>query len=187
MFEYLEQLDVALFLIFNGLHSSFWDVVMYWFSEEITWVPLYAILLFGLYKKYGWKSLTLIIIGVVLTITLTDQLSVKAFKEVFVRFRPCHNMELQHLVHLVKNHCGGQYGFVSSHAANTFGLASFLCLLFSSNKLGLGLFIWATSVAYSRIYLGVHYPADIFVGALLGLSLGALTGKSTKWAIKKFA
>ena len=83
MLEYLEQLDVALFLILNGLHSSFWDVVMYWFSEEVTWVPLYAILLFGLYKKYGWKALLPIIVGVVLTITLTDQLSVKAFKEVF--------------------------------------------------------------------------------------------------------
>lgn len=187
MLEYIQQLDVELFLYLNGLHSNFWDVVMYWFSEEITWIPLYAVLLFGLYKKYGWKALLPVIVGVTLTITLTDQLSVKAFKEVFVRYRPCHNLEIQHLVHLVKNHCGGQYGFVSSHAANTFGLASFLCLLFSNNKLGLGLFIWAMAVAYSRIYLGVHYPADILGGALLGISLGSFTGIFTKIAINKFA
>ncbi|MDA9938275.1 phosphatase PAP2 family protein [Salibacteraceae bacterium] len=187
MFEYLEQLDVQLFLFLNGIHTNFWDVIMFWFSEEITWVPLYAVLLFGLYKKYGWKGLLPVVLGVTLTITLTDQLSVKAFKEVFLRYRPCHNLEIQHLVHLVINHCGGQYGFVSSHASNTFGLASFLCLLFSNKKLGLGLFIWALAVAYSRIYLGVHYPADILAGALLGVLIGTLTGNITGWAIKKLA
>lgn len=180
MLEYLEQLDVNLFLSLNALHSNFWDVIMYWFSEEITWIPLYAILLVGLFKKYGWKKLIPVVIGVALTITLTDQISVKAFKEVFERYRPCHNIEIQHLVHLVKNHCGGQYGFVSSHAANTFGLSAFLCLLFSNNKLGLGLMFWAAVVSYSRIYLGVHYPADILAGALLGILIGGLIGSVTK-------
>ena len=169
MLSYLEEIDRALFLALNGIHNDYGDFIMYWFSEEITWVPFYAILLFGLYKSYGLKNLVPIIIAVAVCITLTDQLSVKAFKEVFERYRPCHNTEIGQLVHLVKNHCGGQYGFVSSHSANTFGLAAFLSVLFGHRKIGIGLMLWAGVVSYSRIYLGVHYLSDIIGGGVLGI------------------
>ncbi len=186
MLSYLEEIDRALFLALNGIHNDYGDFIMYWFSEEITWVPFYAILLFGLYKSYGLKNLVPIIIAVAVCITLTDQLSVKAFKEVFERYRPCHNTEIGQLVHLVKNHCGGQYGFVSSHSANTFGLAAFLSVLFGHRKIGIGLMLWAGVVSYSRIYLGVHYPTDIIGGGILGLGIGVLIGFIVRnWIFKK--
>jgi undecaprenyl-diphosphatase len=101
---------------------------------------------------------------------ITDLASVHLFKNVFLRLRPCHEPALSGLVHLVNNRCGGSYGFVSSHAANTFGLAIMVLLLFKKLNpwIGYGMVIWAAMVSYSRIYLGVHYPGDILGGALLG-------------------
>lgn len=187
MLDVLEQIDRSIFLALNGLHSEYMDFIMYWISEEITWIPFYAILLFGLYRVFGTKGLIPIVIGVAITVTLTDQLSVRAFKEVFERYRPCHNLEIQHLVHLVKNHCGGQFGFVSSHAANTFGLAAFLSVMFRVRNLTIGLVFWAAVVSYSRIYLGVHYPSDILGGALLGMLIGFLSGSLSRIQAIKLA
>lgn len=181
MVALLEQVDRTLFLFLNGIHTPFFDEVMFWFSEEITWIPLYALLLFLLFRRLGWRATLLAVVLVALTITLTDQLSVKAFKNVFERYRPCHNLEIQHLVHIVKEHCGGQYGFVSSHAANTFGLATILGLLFESRKTKWWLLGWAAVVSYSRIYLGVHYPFDIIGGAILGILIGYFT-----YSLKRF-
>ena len=108
------------------------------------------------------------ILAAVLAIVLSDQISVHAFKEVFLRYRPCHNLVLQSQVHL-NGGCGGTYGFISSHAANTFALAMFLSLLFNGKIKYFTLFIlvWASFVSYSRIYNGVHYPADIACGAIV--------------------
>ena len=165
--EFIEQIDRFVFLFLNGINSPFWDTIMYWISHKYTWIPLYlAVLMYFIYKQKAKAIITIIMaVGV---IVLADQVSVSLFKNVFLRYRPCHNLEIQNLVHLVHKHCGGQYGFVSSHAANAFGFAIFSALVIQKKNITYGLIIWAIIVSYSRIYLGVHYPADILGGALLG-------------------
>jgi undecaprenyl-diphosphatase len=169
----LKEFDVQLFLYLNSKHNSFFDVIMYWVSHRFFWIPLYLFFLFLVFKQVG-KHIWLVIIFATLLILLSDQLSVHAFKEVFLRYRPCHNLIIQSQVHLLNNYCGGTYGFVSSHATNSFALAMFL-FLFLKNKIkhiGVFIFSWAALVSYSRIYSGVHYPADIVVGGILGMGIG---------------
>ncbi|MBL7883937.1 MAG: phosphatase PAP2 family protein, partial [Bacteroidia bacterium] len=167
--ESIKQLDTELFLYLNSKHTAFFDVVMYWASHKLFWIPLYSFFLYLAYKYFG-KKVWIVALTATIAIVLSDQISTQLFKNVFLRYRPCHNLLIQSQIHLNGN-CGGTYGFVSSHAANTFALATLLFLLFK-NKIkyfGIVIFSWASFVSYSRIYNGVHYPADISVGALLGI------------------
>lgn len=183
----IKEIDTELFLFLNNLHNSFFDSVMYWTSHKFFWVPLYVIFLFLAYKHYG-KRIWLVALSAILLIFLSDQLSVHAFKNIFLRYRPCHNLLIQSQIHM-NDACGGIYGFISSHAANTFALAFFLLLLFK-NKIkyfGPFIFIWACFVSYSRIYNGVHYPADVAVGAIVGMGIGALVFKIFQFANNKIS
>lgn len=174
MISTLNHIDTAIFLFLNSFHNSFWDFVMYWVSNKLIWVPLYAILVFFLIKKYKQKSIWILLFAALL-ITASDQISV-LIKNWIERPRPCHNDEINHLIHLVNNHCGGTYGFVSSHASNSFALAIFVSAFFKKNIwyfTPIAIF-WAALVSYSRIYLGVHYPGDVLAGAMLGTGLGFL-------------
>lgn len=171
MLEFLNNLDTQLFLFFNSFNSPVWDKIMWWISGSKSWIPMYLIIIAYIIYKFRWKAvITLVFIALV--VTLADQISVKAFKEVFQRLRPSHNPALEDLIHLVKNKKGGKFGFVSSHAANTFAVAFFLSLLFKYRYFSIFIFIWAAVVSYSRIYLGVHYPFDILGGAILGSIIG---------------
>ena len=170
----LNELDHQLFLFLNGLHADWLDLVMTFISSEMGWIPFYIVLLYLVFKKLGWRGLLFVVIGVAILITCSDQLSAHVFKPVFHRFRPCHDPLIQDLVHLPNGNCGGQYGFISSHACNTFALASFITLIMKKfyNKIGWLMFIWASLVAYSRIYMGVHFPGDVLCGAAVGMILG---------------
>jgi undecaprenyl-diphosphatase len=172
MLEFLLELDQKAFFILNGFHTPWLDQVMFWISKTEFWIPLYAGLIFLIIKNY--KKQSWIIIGcIVLTIALADQITSTGMKPFFQRLRPTRDPELKELVHTVNGYKGGKYGFASSHAANTMGIAFFLWLLFGKRYRWMwSLFIWATVVAYSRIYLGVHYPGDILVGMMLGLLSG---------------
>ncbi len=165
------------------MHNNFFDVVMYWFSNKVFWIPLYIYIFFLAFKKVGNK-IWLVALAAILLILLSDQVSVHAFKNVFLRYRPCHNLLIQEKVHLLKGHCGGTYGFVSSHAANTFALAMFLTLFFKDymKYFGIFIFIWASIVSYSRIYSGVHYPADVAIGAIVGMGIGMVVFKIYEYA-----
>ncbi len=184
MIDTIINIDKELFLWFNSLHNSFLDTLMWWGSGKLTWIPLYAFFLYLVWKKFKTKS-WLPVLGVVILIVLTDQLSVHLFKNVFERLRPCHDPSISEFVHLVNNYCGGKFGFVSSHAANTFGLAMFLWLcLRKAYPIFWIIFIWAVFVSYSRIYLGAHFPLDIFCGGLLGFLLATFIYKLLKKANK---
>lgn len=179
MFEVLESLDIELFIYLNSLHHEALDPVMLWISNKFIWIPFYLFLLVLIIRKHDLVSLLLIIPALIFLITLSDQISVQVFKNGFERFRPCHNEDIQNLIHLVGN-CGGRFGFISSHATNVFALASFLILVMKSRSFTYMMIIWAVLVSYSRIYLGVHYPADIIGGAIIGTFIGM-----TVWVIVK--
>lgn len=177
------DLDTKLFLFLNGLHVAWLDPVMIFISGKYTWIPFYLILLYLVIRKYKWQSLWAIL-AIVMLIICSDQLSAHVFKPLFHRLRPCHNEMIRDLVYLPDGHCGGKYGFISSHACNAFALAVFLIHIMKKQykKITrivfiLVMFVWATLVAYSRIYMGVHYPGDIFCGALVGALMGFLAGK----------
>lgn len=172
--ETLIHFDRELFRIINGLHSPFFDFLMYWLSDKYVWIPLYAFLLFLIIREYRSRA-WLVIVMIALLITATDQISVKLFKDTFMRLRPCHEPALEGMVRILFGHCGGKYGFISSHAANAFGIAFFSGMVLRRHKVVLPLMLlWATLVSYSRIYLGVHYPGDIIAGGLVGVILAYL-------------
>ncbi len=171
-FESLLFWDKHLFLAINGCNSSFWDGVMFAISAKFTWVPLYIAVLIVIIKNWKRESIWLII-ALVSCIVISDQISSGLIKELVQRLRPSHALELKNMVHLVNGYSGGQFGFVSSHAANSFGFALLSATLFRNKKYTSCIFGWALLVSYSRIYLGVHYPLDVLGGALVGI-LGAL-------------
>lgn len=175
--QIIKDYDTQLFLFLNSKHNAFFDNLMFWLSNKYIWIPLYLFFSYLVYKHVG-KRIWLVIIAVTILILLSDQISVHAFKYTFIRYRPCHNLLIQSQIHL-NGDCGGIYGFISSHAANTFALAMFLGLFFK-NKIyyfGIFIFLWAALVSYSRIYNGVHYPADVAVGAIVGMGIGVTVYK----------
>ncbi|NVK04280.1 MAG: phosphatase PAP2 family protein [Flavobacteriia bacterium] len=145
-------------------------------SGTALWIPLYLFLIYLLFKHKGLNGMLVGLAWVVVLILICDQGSVHLFKDVFERLRPCHEPLLEGQVRLVKSHCGGQFGFVSSHATNTFGLAVFVGTLLKREVRWLlpALLIWAAIVSYSRIWLGVHYPLDLLGGAVLGTTVARL-------------
>jgi undecaprenyl-diphosphatase len=166
----LERIDQQLFLFLNSIHSPFWDQVMYIISAKVTWIPLYFAILTALGFRYKRKLLVIILMAII-AITLSDQLSV-LIKNGFQRPRPCHEPSLDGLVHIVKGQCGGLYGFISSHASNSFMVALLSLLLIKRRWFSYSMIIWAAVVSYSRIYLGVHYPGDVICGAIFGGVVG---------------
>lgn len=167
----LVRLDQQLLLYLNSLNSPFWDEVMYAISGKLIWIPLYLAILIFLGIRYKRKFFV-IFLFIILGITVADQTSVHLFKNVFQRLRPCHEPALEGLVHLVKGECGGLYGFVSSHATNSFYVALFSLLFIRKRWFTVMIIAWALVVGYSRIYLGVHYPGDVLCGSMLGALIG---------------
>lgn len=188
MIDKLIHFDQEIFLALNGAHNSFFDFVMYWASDKLIWIPLYLFLLILVFIKLRWKGV-FVLLAIAALITLSDQASVHLFKDVFKRFRPCHEPLLDGMVHLVKGHCGGKYGFVSSHATNVFAIAIFMSFFFKENYRysTLTLMLWATFISYSRIYLGVHYLGDVLGGAILGGIIGIIVYKIYFWLGIKFS
>jgi undecaprenyl-diphosphatase len=187
MIEQLINWDKSLLLYLNGLNSPFWDFVMYWISDKFIWIPFYLFLIYLVMRNYKIRTIDVLVATAVL-VALTDNVSVYCFKEVFQRLRPCQDPAMQPLVHLVNGECGGLYSFVSSHAANTFGVCFFLINILGRKVKYLtpGMIIWASVVSYTRIYLGVHYPLDVLCGAIVGILIGMAIGKTFNWYFKKY-
>lgn len=180
------DLDRRLLVWLNGFHTDWLDPVMYYTTQTWFWIPLYLFLLWLVIKDFK-KEWWIPIIGIGVTILIADQVTSSIMKPFFARLRPSQEPSLQSVIHLVKDrngdfYTGGLYGFASSHAANTFGTATFFVLLFSSSRKWIvWLFLWAAVMTYTRIYLGAHYPGDILVGGIVGV-IGGLAGTwVTRW------
>ena len=173
MIEKILDLDSYLFIYLNNLGSQYYDNFWIFLSRTEANVMFYLVVLiayiYSINNKKRTKILFHLIIAIAILITISDQTS-NLFKDSFQRLRPCYNERIADSLRLVKESCGGRYGFFSAHASNSFSLAIFFGLLLrSSNRLLILLFtIYAFLISYSRIYLGVHYPIDILVGAIFG-------------------
>lgn len=187
LMDQLVQLDKELFLFLNNLGSTTWDGFWLFMTNKFSSIPLYLFLLVTSYRSFGLKKTLLILVTVALLITVTDQLA-NFFKYGIQRLRPCHDSDLDGMVRLVKSSCGGKFGYFSAHAANSFALAFFFTklLTFKYRYIGLFLLLWAAVVAYSRIYVGVHFPLDILTGMGIGLFLSWLFTKLHIFALQKF-
>lgn len=172
MIERLEEIDRSLFLFLNGLHSDWMDPIMYLISHKLFWVPVYLLIFFMIQRRFGWKGLGFFVLGLSFVILLCDQISSTVLKQLFARYRPCNNLDIMDIVHKVNDRCGRGFSFVSGHATNYFGVSVFAARLIDRRAFTIPIILWAALIAYSRVYLGVHYPADILAGSVLGVILG---------------
>ncbi len=168
MIEFLDSIDKQWLLAINNDYSDFWDGVMYTYSGKLPWIPFYLSIIIAVvlkWKKQSW----IMILAMVLAVVLADQIASGVIKNLVCRLRPSHDSSLVNDIVLVRGYKSGLYGFVSSHAANSFAIALFASLLLRNRLFAFTVFGWAAINSYSRMYLGVHYPGDILGGTFVGL------------------
>lgn len=168
----LLNIDRYMLLSLNGSDSLFWDGCMLVYTSMAVWMPLALMLLYVLLKNNNIKDFFLLVLLISVVVILTNTISSGICKPFFERWRPTHDPMLMHIVDIVNETRGGKYGFTSSHAANSFGIATFIMLLIRNRALSISLIIWASMNAFTRIYLGVHYPGDIIAGTFIGVVVG---------------
>lgn len=186
--EELIHLDQELFLYLNGLGTPAFDGFWMFITGKWNAIPLYVVLLYLLYKKTGVKETVITILVIGLMIAGTDQLANLFKKVLFLRPRPCHEEVVSEAMRLVKSYCGGKYGYFSAHAASSMALAVFLGRIFKPyfKYMGALLLVWAILVGYSRIYIGVHYPADVLTGMFFGSVIALLLYKLQLYLVYRF-
>lgn len=170
----LEDIDQKIVLAINGLHTPLLDQFMFYLSVKWVMIPFYILIIYFLQKFYGWKNTGILLLSAIVLVVITDLSCTYLFKETFLRYRPSHNLLLKDKLHIVNDYRGGEYGFISSHAANMMALATFTILLLRKK---IKYFTWMAIslvilISFSRIYLGAHYLSDVFVGILLGAFYG---------------
>lgn len=165
--EILLELDKKIFLWLNGFHTPFWDRFFLTYTDSRSWIPVILVMVILLFRSFSWRQALTYFVLIAAAVGVCDFIASGIFKPNFERLRPCHDF-LEEMT-LIGN-CGGMYGFASSHAANSFGLFSGFSSAFKGNKYVFWLLLfWAALMGYSRIYVGVHHPGDVVVGALIGI------------------
>ena len=183
MLEALKQTDTQWFLWINSHHNAVLDWVLWTLSQHWSWALVILLAFCLLTLRHEPRRWWLVLAGVVLCFLLADQGSVHLFKETVGRLRPCHALEE---VRMFRTHCGGQYGFVSSHAANAFAIVTLLIARYRRRIVPtILLTLWALATCYSRAYLGKHYPGALVCGALFGALIGLIVWWLSSWIEKK--
>lgn len=186
MLEQLIEWDKELLVFLNSFHTPWLDPVMLLITKTAFWIPLYAFLIYLMFRNFK-KEIWFILIGATVIIILCDQITSTFMKPYFARLRPSQDPTMAGLLHHVNGYKGGLYGFSSGHAANTIGVALFVWLTLRPVYKWIGwIFLWAALMTYTRIYLGVHFPGDIIVGATIGLVCGLLGYKLSSYLRKRF-
>jgi len=176
--ERLVQWDQSLFKKINsGWTNPFFDFVMPWLRTSLVWAPLYLFFAVFMFQNFKVKGLWWAVFFIS-TVALTDMTGTYAFKKAFMRLRPCADPDFGFQVRMLLKQCAGGFSFVSNHAANHFGMAAFFFVTLHPvfKKWTWLAFAWAGAIIYAQVYVGVHYPIDVFAGALLGLAFGITTG-----------
>jgi len=184
MFEKILSLDKKLFVFLNGLGSETYDGLWLFITKQYNWIPFFILLLYLIFKKVGTKQTLYLLLFSALLVAFSDQ-TTNLFKYGFQRLRPCNDSEINSFIRIVQSR--SSFSFFSGHAANTMAVATFLYLILKRDFKYFGLiFLWPFIFAYSRIYLGLHYPLDILCGYLWGAGLGFLMFKLYRIAQKKY-
>ena len=193
MLERLIHIDTEILLAINGWHAPWADTLMWIISAKATWIPLYVLLIGLLIWRYRKPAPTpvkwlqkvpacvVMIVVIALAVGAADFIASGILKDLVARPRPTRVPELEGVLHLVNGYRSGQYGFVSSHAANTMACALLFSLIWRNKIATCGLMLWVAANCYSRMYLGVHYPTDI----LGGLMIGTLTALVGYWVLRR--
>jgi undecaprenyl-diphosphatase len=183
LISWMIEIDKSMFVSLNNCHAPFFDNFFWIVTGMITWIPFYAMIMYMIVKSQpkGWW---ITVIALAVLIVLCDQISNSVIKHGIERLRPSHEPTLAGMVHIIAGYTGGKFGFVSSHAANSFGLAMFIVLLFRNKWLSISILSWAVINSYSRIYVGVHYPGDILGGALVGVIIAFIVYRAYQLLMK---
>ncbi len=181
MLEYLRQLDAELLCAINGWHCPYSDQLMWIISGKFSSALIILMILALLARHRKWRQMLTLIVMAGVVVLLADRISSGIIKPMVERLRPTHDPSLEHIVHVVNGYRGGLYGFVSSHAANLFGIATLISLVARNRGTWIAMMAWAAVVSYSRIYLGVHYPGDVVGGIIIGVGVAL----AVHWVWKK--
>lgn len=177
--------DRELLVQLNALGSEKWDYFWLFITNQLNWIPLFLLLFFLIFKAFGWKKGLVIILFSALLVAFSDQL-VNFIKNSVMRLRPNNDSELKSIIRALKHPHG--YSFVSGHSSTSFAVTVFMVLLLKKYyKHMVFLFIWPMLFAYSRVYCGVHFPIDIFMGMLLGITEGIVFYKIVSLLLKKYS
>lgn len=182
--EKIIALDKEVLVFLNRLGSAQFDSFWLLLTKQLNWIPFFLILLFLLQKKIGWRNLGITLLFVAVLITFTDQVT-NLFKNYFQRLRPCNDPEINNVIRIVKDSVS--YSFFSGHAANSSAAMTFVFLILRKYyKYAFFVFLFPLIFAYSRIYLGLHFPGDILTGYFFGICSGILFYKLYKVVLQHY-
>ena len=185
MLDYLNDIDTDALLAINGMHDVFQDAL--WWMVSAKWSSLLIFLaVIWILLHQSRRHALLVLAMLALAFVIADQLSSGLIKQLVERLRPTHDPALGNAVHIINGYRGGMYGFVSSHAANSFAGVTFISLLLRNRAVTLGMTLWALMQCYSRIYLGVHYPGDIIGGIAVGVFTSWLVWLLMRWIQRRW-